>query len=366
MRVVDIPKQWPWLASYIQQTLIARPWPKSGTIHVLFCLADHFEPGVGGPPLETMIARVERWVKAYPRIAAAHRGADGVPPRHTFFFPEEQYHSEVLERLARLVHSGWGEVEIHLHHDADSVTGLWEKIERFKTRLASHGLLSRGPSDRTVRYGFIHGNWALDNSAEAGRWCGVNGELRVLRETGCYADFTLPSAPSETQTRKINAVYYATSNPARGKSHDSGTDVRVGGPEEGDLMLIQGPLTLDWSHRKFGVFPRLEAGELRPTNPGTVNRARIWIDRGIHVRGRPEWVIVKVHTHGADEEGAGFLLDDGLERLWSALETECGAALRYRLHYVTARELYNIVKAAEEGLDGDPSAYRDHQLKPIS
>jgi hypothetical protein len=366
VRVLDIPKQWPWLASYVRQALSSRHPSGSGTTHVLFCLADHFEPGVGGAPLETMVARVERWVKTYPRLAATHRGADGVPPRHTFFFPEEQYHPDLLDRMARLVHDGWGEVEVHLHHDADSSAGLRDKIERFKTQLVSHGLLSREPGDRVVRYGFIHGNWALDNSAENGRWCGVNGELRVLRETGCYADFTLPSAPSETQTRKINAIYYATSDPDKPKSHDGGSDVRAGGRERGDLMLIQGPLALDWSRRKFGLVPRLEAGALTAANPGAAARARLWVGQRIHVHGRPEWVVVKVHAHGADEEGAGFLLEDGLQTLWTALEAEFGDASRYQLHYVTARELYNIVKAAEEGLDGDPSAYRDHRLKPLS
>ena len=68
-----------------------------------------------------------------------------------------------------------------------------------------HGLLSRDRYTGEVGYGFIHGNWALDNSRPDGRMCGVDNELDVLRETGCYADFTLPSAPSPTQTRKINS-----------------------------------------------------------------------------------------------------------------------------------------------------------------
>ena len=50
----------------------------------------------------------------------------------------------------------------------------------------------------------------------------------MLRVAGCYADFTLPSAPSETQTRKINSLYYAVDDPAAPKSHDTGVDVAVG------------------------------------------------------------------------------------------------------------------------------------------
>ena len=99
----------------------------------------------------------------------------------------------------------------------------------FKELLADrHGLLSRDRRTGELAYGFIHGNWALDNSRPDGRWCGVNNELDVLRETGCYADFTLPSAPSPTQTRKINSLYYAVDDPAAPRSHDTGVDVGDG------------------------------------------------------------------------------------------------------------------------------------------
>ena len=80
----------------------------------------------------------------------------------------------------------------------------------FKELLADrHGLLARRRDTGELPYGFIHGNWALDNSRPDGRCCGVNNELAILRETGCYADFTLPSAPSPAQTAKINSIYYA-------------------------------------------------------------------------------------------------------------------------------------------------------------
>ena len=36
---------------------------------------------------------------------------------------------------------------------------------------------------------------------------------------------------------------------------------------------------------------------------------------------------------------------------------------KFKLHYVTAREMYNIVKAAEAGRDGSPQDYRDYILE---
>jgi hypothetical protein len=36
-----------------------------------------------------------------------------------------------------------------------------------------------------------------------------------------------------------------------------------------------------------------------------------------------------------------------------------------RLHYVTAREMVNIIHAAEDGRDGNPGAYRDYRYKTL-
>jgi hypothetical protein len=46
------------------------------------------------------------------------------------------------------------------------------------------------------------------------------------------------------------------------------------------------------------------------------------------------------------------------------LESRYNDGKRYVLHYVTAREAYNIVKAAEAGEQGDPGRYRDYLLPP--
>jgi hypothetical protein len=37
---------------------------------------------------------------------------------------------------------------------------------------------------------------------------------------------------------------------------------------------------------------------------------------------------------------------------------------RWSLHYVTAREMYNIVRAAEDGYKGNPREYRDYEILP--
>jgi hypothetical protein len=292
-------------------------------------------------------------------LCAGRVDADGYPPRHTFFFPSEEYRGEHIERLIELGRQGLGEIEVHLHHDRDTSDGLRRNLEEFLHHLTGHGALPLDPATGLPLWAFIHGNWALDNSRPDGRWCGVNDELTVLASLGCYADFTLPSAPDRTQTSTINSLYYATDDPVQPKSHDQGTPVVVGGSPSGEMMIVQGPLGLRWK-RRFGLpIPGIESGDVRKSHPPTPQRVDHWVKTGIHVSGRPEWVFVKIHTHGTQEEDMPALLGEPTARMFDYLESRYNDGSRYRLHYVTAREMYNIARAAEGGFTGDPGRFRD-------
>jgi len=357
-----------WLPAYLKGNWAgrrdARGRQAGGPVHVLFCIADHFEPGLGQAERGVERRRVEQWVRHYAQTVGEFRDADGRPPRHTFFFPAEQYRPELIEPLGELVEAGYAEVEVHLHHDNDTSEGLRRALLEFVERLQSHGHLGAARSDGGPRFGFVHGNWALDNSRPDGRWCGVNDELRVLGRCGCYADFTLPSAPSATQTRRINSIYYAVDDPTRPRSHDHGAEVRLGGEAHGDLMLIQGPLTVTWPGGKFGVLPRIETANLSGSVPVTPRRVASWVNTRVCVAGKPDWVFVKAHTHGCNESNWPVLFGRGIRALHTCLTEAHDDARGYRLHYVTAREMYNIVKAAEKGLAGDPGQYRDLEVLP--
>jgi hypothetical protein len=351
-----------WLPGYLRLRVERTP-RVTGPTHIMFCFVDHFEPAWKRPGLEIETARVTRWCQDYPLLAGRFRDADGCHPKHTFFFPEEEYRFEHLDRLCRLCAQGFGEIEVHLHHDGDTSEGLRHKLSQFTQLLHStHGALTTHGG--AIRWGFIHGNWCLDNSRPDGRWCGVNDELIVLKEGGCYADFTFPSAPSDTQPATVNSIYYATDDPQRPKSHDKGQPVAVGGSPAGDLMLVQGILGFDWSSRKFGILPRIENSDVRAGQPPTAARVDRWIRLAPTVQGRPEWKFVKIHTHGAAERQADVLLGPPLERMYEYLTSRYNDGSQYVLHYVSAREVYNIIKAAENGETGDPGAYRDYVLAP--
>src|SRR5262245_7140983 len=88
------------LGSHAQQ-LFRRRHP-DGPTHIFFCIADHFEPSHGTTDRDVERARVAAWVDGYPRLAGRFADADGRPPQHTFFFPEEDYRPELLDALAGL------------------------------------------------------------------------------------------------------------------------------------------------------------------------------------------------------------------------------------------------------------------------
>jgi hypothetical protein len=708
-----------WFFGYLMSVL-RRPRGGDGVRHLMVGVCDHFEPYRDGAAREDARRCVKEWTEAYPRAVEGFRDADGYPPRHTFFYPEEEYDEEILDRLAEFCGRGFGEVEIHLHHRHDTAEGLREKLVRFRDLLHQrHGLLGverlqtsdlrpqtsdlrpqtidhreensveqkpqrapreegispqrhgdtesensmlrefqarstppeipatpsggipgarstgstnspqagsgqergdvrhlnpllslfssfkkrygnydhgmpavalakagtpwakcpyhwisrflsslclrasvvktsplrsscasvnnsreensveqksqRAPREENcisarggkenvsfanfatsvnnssfsrVRYGFIHGNWALCNSRPDGDWCGVNEELGVLAGTGCYADFTFPSLPSKTQSRMVNAIYYAKDTPGKPRGADRGVRVGVGEQttdyglrttgqekdenvsheaakpprnlnmdlqdiqdgerrdfttkftkdtkeeregEEGDsprrhggienkgrgecfgdfgpgaaaeakipetvsqegvgaraenqatqhrgllaslqkgfaiftgtvfrgrenrktlssqclrasvvkssvLMLITGPVGLNWLRRKWGVLPRIESAEISGSNPPTADRVRLWVEQRIGVRGRPDWVFVKLHTHGCVPGNARVLLGDAMRTMHETLQKEFNDGKRWQLHYVTAREMYNLVKAVEAGKAGAPGPWRD-------
>lgn len=352
-----------WLAPYVFESSRRSSPSRGSPVHVLLCVADHFEPHNGGADERRATKRVRTWAHEYPNLSAEFQDSDGRPPQHSFFYPVEQYNREHVEMLAALCARGFGEFEVHLHHDHDTSDHLRETLETYTRILAQrHALLAREKKTGRIRYGFIHGNWALDNSRPDGRWCGVNNELDVLRQTGCYADFTLPSAPSPTQTRQINSIYYACDDPLKPKSHDVGIRAGTGPVPAEALMLIQGPLLLDWHRRKWGGLPGIENGCLQHTQPPSAHRLDLWLRARIQVPARPDWFFIKLYTHGAPEENQRVLLHEPMREFHRLLARRAAADPRFFFHYVTAREMYNLARAAEAGWTGTVEGARDYEL----
>ena len=345
-----------WLPGYVRWTWRHDHDAASRVTDVMFVFADHFEPAGSRPVMDT-------WCREYPALASRHRDSDGKPPQHTWFYPVEQFRPGEAQRLQALARGGYGELEVHLHHHGDTAVTLREKLRAAKRDFARIGALAT--RNGKPAFAFVHGNWALDNSRPASQgedYCGVNTELRVLAQEGCYADFTFPCL-NVCQPRLVNRIYYARDD-KRPKSYDSGVPVAVGKRVRADLMLVQGPLLISFRRWHYGLYPSIDHGDIQGNNPPTPERIADWLGAGISVEGRPEWVFIKVYAHGATADCRRVMFDGTADRMFADLERRFRSGRRYRLHYVTAREAYNIIRAAEDGLSGNPARYRDYEVKP--
>ena len=349
-----------WLPSYVRGAFARRRLRarrRDQLTHVLFLVCDHFEPRHGAKRPEQPAERMAAWRAGYAQMQAQCLERFGTRPLHSWFYPPH-HGSEHLAALAEWSFMGLGEVELHFHHDGDTEETLRSKLRETLAEFRRAGLLLQQGEPPVERFGFIHGDWALDNAG--GHYCGVNSELDLLQELGCWGDLTMPSA-NQCQTRKINSIYYAVDDPARPKSHDSGQDARVGVRDAQGLLLIQGPLAVNF---KAPGHPRVENASLTSSNWGRPDRIRAWLDCHVHVEGRPEWMFVKLHTHGAIEQDFDALFGKKALEMHRVMAQELNDGKRYRLHYVTARQAFNVIRAAEAGLGGDPSRYYDYELAP--
>jgi hypothetical protein len=340
--------------------------------HLILVVANHFEPGwderVGVVDLATQRARVDEWCDQARATGDAIRDCDGTPFRHTYFYPAEQYHRPLIERLAELESDGFGEVEIHLHHGVerpDTAENLRRALEEFRDLLSEeHRCLSRLDGVGQPRYAFVHGNLALANSM-GGRCCGVDSEMRILAETGCYADLTLPAAPLQPQTPRINALYQCGRPLDEPIPHRTGKNLRVGAKITWPVLLT-GPLVFDWSRRRRGLpAPRIDDGALTSSYPLTPERLRRWRGAGICVHGRPEWIFIKLYCHGFFTNDQAATIGEPARRFLQETLELADRDGRFKIHFATAREAFNIALAAVDGRSGEPGLYRNYRLRPV-
>jgi hypothetical protein len=350
------------------------PVPR-GPVHLVIAMADHFEPaidpesGLKRVPRSEQERRLEWWSREYPNTVARWRDHDGRPFVHTYFYPAEQYDAGLLQMLAEHCHAGWGEVEVHLHHGMthpDTAENTRHTLSEFRDLLAfQHRCLAVEKGSDQPRYAFVHGNFALANSA-GGRFCGVDSEMKILAETGCYADFTLPAGFSHpAQIAKINSLYECALPLEESVPHRTGRDLERGRRPEKFPLIVQGPLLADFRGALRSPGLLFETSAITRRNPMSLGRLARWKQARISVQGRPDWLFIKVHCHGMDPTQKDAVVGEGFRNFLEAAVT--GAAERKEcLHFVTAREMANIILAACDGREGNPGDYRDYRFKSMA
>ncbi|HTD43144.1 MAG TPA: hypothetical protein VK687_03145 [Bryobacteraceae bacterium] len=346
-------KYYVWAPDYIRWSM-APAEAVTGPVHVMFFYTDHFEPGEN-------VDRTLRWEHAYAPLAGRHRDSSGRVLQHTWFYPGEQLINGNLASLARLAAGGYGEVELHYHHHDDTNASTEAKFREAIAAFQKFGFLKS--ADGRTQFAFIHGDWGLDNSLGP-KFCGADRELELLRKLGAFADFTFASLWNDAQPSLVNSIFAATDDD-RPKSYDRGTAFRVGQQVQGDLTIFEGPLVVAPSSNWKRLFWEVEDADIHPAIPTTPARADLWVKADIHVAGRPEWIFVKVFGHSASSDAdMNETLGPNFENTLHYMETHYNDGTRYVLHYVTAREAYNVARAAAAGKQGDPRQYFDWLVPP--
>jgi hypothetical protein len=359
-----------WLPNYAWQRM-TRSAPR-GVVHLIVALADHFEPSIvpedgrARASFSEQQRRLEHWCSEYPRAVDSWRDNEGRALVHTYFYPAEQYDRRLVDVIAEHCHKGWGEIEIHLHHglDApDTSANTRRQLEEFRDVLVSnHGSLCFMEGSNQPRYAFVHGNFALANAVN-GYACGVDNEMQILADTGCYADFTLPAAAFHpAQIGKVNSLYECGLPLGTRAPHRKGRDLKVGRPPQVFPLNIQGPLMFDFDRQARNRVGRFENAALTGANPPGLRRLKLWKEAAISVKQRPDWLFIKLHTHSMDPTQREAVMGAPMRQFLAEL-VEGAADRREVIHFATAREMVNIILAACDGREGNPGEYRDYRLK---
>ena len=339
-----------WLLPYIADRFRKGTQRGASVRRVWLAITDHWEPFSGGADAATAKRRVAFWRDRWPEVAARIRDSAGNSPTYSFFYPEEEYRREFLDGLGEMVRDGIADVEVHIHHDGEGRDNFIGRMTMFCRRLAEdHGLLRERQG--RLAFGFIHGNWALDNSRPDERWCGLNDEISILRDLGCYADYTMPSGNHPSQARTLNSIYWCKDDPGQPKSYDKGIEVQVGGGILPDLLMVSGPFGLRWKER---LTPRMETGELAVQDPPTRYRAKRWFDLAPRVG---EDMFIKLFAHGAEETNATLLLNGGLNDAFTFVKERASLA-GAEVYFVSAWQMYLAVAALCNSEDPVKAAIR--------
>jgi hypothetical protein len=96
-----------------------------------------------------------------------------------------------------------------------------------------------------------------------------------------------------------------------------------------------------------------------------MHRFSLWKQAQVRVLGRPDWLFIKLHCHGMNPTQKDAVIGDSFRNFLAAL-VGSAADRKEMLHFVTAREMTNILLAACDGREGNPGDYRDYRFKRLA
>ena len=196
------------------------------------------------------------------------------------------------EKLKSICITGWTH--------PDTAENTRRQLVEFRDALVSRSWIAVLPGRfHEPRYAFVHGNFALANAA-GGYACGVDNEMQILADTGCYADFTLPAAAFHpAQIGKVNSLYECAFRWTLKLRTARAGIWRLGRAPQIFPLIVQGPLMLDFDrHARNRRWPLREC-RYDGANPPGLRRLGLW-KKARFLFGRPDWLFIKLHCHSMD------------------------------------------------------------------
>ncbi len=104
---------------------------------------------------------------------------------------------------------------------------------------------------------------------------------------------------------------------------------------------------------------------LTHNQPMDIARLNRWVNANVTVKGRPEWIFVKLYCHGFFDHDQSACIGEDAKRFFSEIIENGEKTGDYKIHFASAREAFNMVSAAIDGKAGTPNDFRDYRLKSI-
>jgi hypothetical protein len=288
-------------------------------------------------------------------LAAEHLDYDGKRLKMTFAYRVADSDEAELSLLSRSCRDGLGEIECLLNVKDSTGGRLRDDVGRELRRFHEYGWAKTVAGE--VRFAV-----ASQPGRDRGEAADCRGRIRILRDLGCYADLSYPDLRSDHAPSEINSVQVVSA--AVEDPYATAVTLRAGEVTIGDLLTISGPTLIAWANWSNVSGPLIESGQLSPEALPDPERAETWIRANVHVTGQPNWIFVKLIVGGIADLNSAETMVESLDRVLAYAENVYNDGVTHRLHYVTAREMYNIAMAAEAAKTGNAGVFRDYLIGP--
>ncbi|MFH1378685.1 MAG: hypothetical protein ABII23_00270 [bacterium] len=324
-----------WFPGHVKRILRRTLFPKK-PVHIILMFTYVFDEF--NRFHKNMINRFLLWEQQLCKLAQKHQDSDGKPPVCSFFVPILNYDTQVLLRLSALCQKGLGEIELYL---PESVTAS-ESVQ--KMFLASLDILS------TFGISHSYNGESKKNKRFFSVWCNphrvTDADISFLHEHGCYADFSLPHVNRASRFTNNQLYYYAPLSYAETKEK---------------FLHVPGAAGINYFDLRNIYAPRTDSGFISMADKPSVLRSWLWEKNAPGFSRKPDWRVIRLNARPFPEDDHANLIGRYLDRFYTRYEKNFRKNPN-TLHYVSGRELCNIITAGENGEKGSPSACRDGLL----